>query len=245
MLGTAAAAALLRALRTRTTLAAVGAGGLFGLAAFHRPFDAVLAIAPVLAYTAWHARQERTLGRIAAAFIVGGLPFAILLLAYNDAVMGSVLRLPFGVTGHVDSFGFGWRASFALPGTDHTGQIDYTIGRAVATARHTIAVLPRFTAFAPVVLVGLGIAAGRYRRDTRMWLLVAMIATVLVGYLFWWGTANAFHFELERSLGPFYHYPLLVPLFVAAAWGLMRSADGYERSSCCCSSASCGPEWHR
>ena len=196
------------------------AGALFGLAVLHRPFDAVLAVVPVSAYCAYAARRElHALARDAGAIALGALPFLVAFAAYNRAVMGSVTRLAFGVTGPVDSFGFGWHASFYVPGTGHAGQIDYTIGRAFTTLRETLAVWPKFIALAPAVLACAGLALWRQRRDARVWLLAAMIGIVVVGYFVWWGTANAIHFRLYKYLGPFYEYAALAPLCVAAAWG--------------------------
>ncbi len=219
VLGTAAGAALLRSLRTKSRGAAIGAGALLGLAVLHRPFDALLAAAPVLIYAVWRAARAHGLARLAGFVGLGGAPFAILFLVYNRAVMGSALRLPFGVTGNVDRFGFGWRASFTVPHSSHDGQIHYTVGLAVATLGRELAAFPRFLVAAPIVLVLAGAVVWLRRRDARVWLLVAMVGAPLVGYLFWWGTANEFQFHLEHALGPFYHYLLLPPLCVAAAWG--------------------------
>jgi 4-amino-4-deoxy-L-arabinose transferase-like glycosyltransferase len=227
VLGAAAAAALLYALRRGTFRAGALAGALVGLGALHRPFDAALAVAPVVAYAAWRASKDGRLGRFAAAVAAGGLPFAAAFFAYNAATMGSPLRMPFNVSGRIDKFGFGWRASFEVEGGGRGGQIHYTVGEALETLRHFWAVLPRFVAFAPAVLACIVVLLVRRPRDRRTWLLVAMIGGLVVGYFFWWGSANAFHFKLERPLGPFYGYPLLVPGAVAAAWGFvtLRSAN--------------------
>jgi hypothetical protein len=219
VLGTAAGAALLRAVRTKSRWAVIGAGVLLGLAVMHRPFDAVLAALPVLAYAGWRARRENMLARLSALVAMGAAPFGALMLAYNAAVMGSPLRLPFGVTGNVDRFGFGWRASFSVPGGGHEGQVNYTLGLAASTLGRVLEAFPRFLVAAPVVLVLAAAIVWLRRRDSRAWLLVAMVALPMVGYLFWWGTANAFEFHLEHALGPFYHYLLLPPLCIAAAWG--------------------------
>ena len=89
----------------------------------------------------------------------------------------------------------------------------------LATLGHLFVVLPKFVAFAPVVAAFGATCLWSRRRDARIWLLVAMIAIVIVGYFFWWGVANSYHFNLDRSLGPFYYYPVLVPICVLAAWG--------------------------
>ena len=74
------------------------------------------------------AARQRPLARLTGAAALGALPAAILLVAYNTAVMGAPWRLPFGVSGPIDKFGFGWRATFVVPGTGHEGQVHYTPG---------------------------------------------------------------------------------------------------------------------
>jgi hypothetical protein len=221
VLGTAASAALIRAVRVRTIGAGVLAGALLGLAIMHRPFDAVLAAAPVIAYVSWQAWRTGVVRRLAAGIGAGTFPFVALFLAYDQVTTGSPLRMAFRATGRIDDFGFGWRASFDVPNSARGGQVHYTVGLALATVRHTFAVLPRFIGFAPLVAACVGVLIWKRRKDERVWLLVAMIGTVIVGYFFWWGTANAYNFGLEYGLGPFYHYPMLGPLFVAASWGFM------------------------
>ena len=133
VLGAAAATALLRAARVRTATSGLVAGALVGLAMLHRPFDALLAVLPVLVYLAWQTRGQPGRLRVILSVGAGGAPFAAIFLAYNAAVAGSVTRLAFLSTGPSDRFFFGWRASFVLPRTGHAGQIDYTIGRAAST----------------------------------------------------------------------------------------------------------------
>jgi hypothetical protein len=222
VLGTAAATALLRAARVRTKTSGFVAGALVGLAMLHRPFDALLAVLPVLVHLAWQTRRQPGRLRVVLSVLAGGAPFAATFLAYNAAVAGSVTRLAFLSTGPSDRFFFGWRASFVLPHTGHAGQINYTIGRAASTLGHDLALMPRFVAIAPVVAVCGIVALVKRSRDPRAWLLVAMIATVFGGYFFWWATANAAHFGIDRSLGPFYDYAALPPICVLAAWGAIQ-----------------------
>ena len=67
-----------------------------------------------------------------------------------------------------------------------------------------------------------------------------MIATLIVGYLSWWGVVNAVEFDLMRSLGPFYHYLALGPLAVLSrvgssskcAWTTARSPFSRDSRSC-------------
>ncbi len=220
VLGIAGAAAVIRAARTHGRRAAFAAGLLLGFAAFHRPFDALIAALPVLVYAVIELRSSGHLARLTGAAALGAVPAAILLAMYNTAVMGAPWRLPFGVSGPIDTFGFGWRATFVVPGTGHDGQVHYTPGRAVHATWESILTFPRFVFMAPVVLLLAGYVIARKWRDARVRLLVAMIATLVVAYFFWWGVANAVEFRLYDSLGPFYHYLALGPLAVLAAWGL-------------------------
>jgi len=217
VLGTAAAAALLRAARVQRAGSWMIAGGIAGLAAFHRPFDAVLAVVPVAVYLSVTHRGRL---RDAALVLAGAAPFAALFLAYNAAVMGSPLRLPYGVTGSHDTFFFGWRASIDTAGGGHATDLHYTLGRALRTLGHDLVLMPRFTALAPLVLVFAVALVWKLRADARVWLLVGMVVVVFGAYFFWWATANAEFFRIDRALGPFYDYAALAPICVLAAWGL-------------------------
>ena len=219
VLATSAAAALIRTLRTRKGGIGVVAGLLTGLVVLQRPFDAFVVLGPVVVYVGWEAWRARKLRRVALAVMAGGLAPIVLLAAYDEAVTGRPWRLPFGVTGGIDTFGFGWRGSLQVPGGGRIAQIHYTLGAAISTLGHVLFDLTRFLAVAPVILLLVAVLLWRRRRDKKVWLLIAMIATVLVGYFFWWSPDNAIHFGLDQALGPFYHYPVLAPLVVAAAWG--------------------------
>jgi len=219
VLTAAGGAALLAATREPGARFALLGGALFGVAAFHRPFDALVTIGPVIVFALVRLWRARRAGRAAVWFGLGGLPFAALFLAYNRAVMGSPLRMAYGVTGTHDRFGFGWRASFDLPGGGRSGQIHYTVGTAFSTLGDFFLILPRFVAFAPAVVVCVVVLFRARGRDPRVWLLVSMFVANVVGYFFWWGNANTLHFDLQYSLGPFYGYALLVPLAAATGWG--------------------------
>ncbi len=222
VLGVSANAALLRALRTRSVWAGIAAGAFLGLGVLHRPFDALIASAAVGAYVLWNAARDRLLPRLTAAVAAGGAPFALVFLAYNRALMGSFTTMTFSASGHLDRFGFGKRASFVVAGGQAFGGINYTVGKALSTSGHDLALLPRFVGAAPVVAIGIALAVWLGRRDARVWLLVATAASIVVGYFFWWGTANAEFFRLDLALGPFYEYSLLAPLAILGAWGLCR-----------------------
>jgi hypothetical protein len=225
-LAMATAAALVVAARDPGR-AAIVAGALFGLGVLHRPFDAIVPLVPFLLYVVVATAQQHALPRLLTRFALGVIPFALVFLAYDDAVMDAPWRMAFSSSGSIDRFGFGWRASFEVPGSGHGGQIHYTVGRAFITLVQSMGALPRFLVAAPVVLVFAVIAVWARRRDVRVWLLVGSIACVAFGYLLWWGTANAVHFGIHVTLGPFYHYAMVGPLVILAAEGL-RSLKGHR-----------------
>lgn len=233
LVGTAAAA-LLRTERVPSLASAVLAGLATGAAFLHRPFDSLIALAPVLAMVAWRGWRDPNGGRtrLFLGVALGALPFVAALAVVNTAVMGAPWRLPFNASGDLDRFGFGWRASFDAPGMGRESQLHYTPGRALSTqGASLLALVP--VLFGGPFTVGFALAAVLSCWDRRARLLVAMVATVVVGYTFWWGTANLLLFGLDHSLGPVYHEPLVLPLAVGAAWGfelvLRRWSSGRDR----------------
>jgi hypothetical protein len=224
VVGALAAWAYVRWTRSHSRAAALSAGALTGVAVIHRPFDALIMLAAVVLWTLWTAWHHRLLVPFLRDVALGGLPFAAVLLAYNTAVTGSPFRFAFGLSGPLDSFGFGWRASFVVPNVGHNGQIHFTPARAFSTFQSVSAVMPRFVGAAPVVLVAAPLVCIFRRRTWQARLLLAMLASIVAGYFFWWGTANAIHFGLQVSLGPFYHYAVLVPLAILAGWGVVTWA---------------------
>jgi 4-amino-4-deoxy-L-arabinose transferase-like glycosyltransferase len=219
VLAVSAAAAFVAATSGRKSYA-IAAGVISGVAVFHRPFDAIVPTLPFFVYAAWQRRRD--LGRFVGWVALGAAPFAVLTALYNIHVMGSPLRFPFGVSGAIDHFGFGWRASFEVPGSGHGGQINYTVGRAFITLWQSLVALPRFLVAAPVILVFALVAVLGRGRGARTSLLAISVLCVLFGYLYWWGTANAVHFGVHTTLGPFYHYFVVAPLVILAAHALVR-----------------------
>ena len=221
---TSAAWLLVRWTRRGRRAAAIGAGAALGVAVLHRPFDALIVLTPVLGWALWRAHRQNALLALCRDLALGVAPFLVLLLAYNQAVMGRPWRFAFGVSSAVDRFGFGWRASYAAPHGGHGGMIHYTVGRAFAAMWANAAALPRFVMAAPIVLAAAIYAVVRHWSAWQARLLVAMIAAIFAGYLLWWGTANAVSFGVHKTLGPFYHYTVLVPIAILAAWALVEVA---------------------
>lgn len=212
-----ACALILRGSRVGSLLVLVVGFGLGATGVLHRPFDAVLVVTPVAIYSTVTSVLLRR--RVAACAVVGGIAPAVLLAMHNRATTGSITRLPFNTSGGLDMFGFGQRASFVEVGLERFAGIDYSVASALDTQVISLVTLPRFLALAPLV-AGLGAyAVITLRRRREVWLLEAMATTVIVGYLFWWGTGNLIHFQLHTSIGPAYHYPLMIPICVLAGIG--------------------------
>lgn len=207
VLGLAAAVLLLR----RRPGAAALAGFVSGVAVFSRPFDALLFIGPFAATVLWRER------RLVVAFLLGGLAPAAAFFAYNAAVVGHPLRLPFTVTGPTDAFGFGRRGIF--PGATVAFDLADGLTGALATGGWLMA-----WSFGGPILVVLAVLG--YRRlppsDARRALAAVAIVHPL-GYVFFWGaSAVVQRWDGAATLGPFYHLPLLVPLAVFGGHGLVR-----------------------
>lgn len=230
-----ATALILRGHRLARPWLLVAGGALFGLGVFHRPFDAVLAGAPVAAWLVLVRRRSgaRAVATDLARVALGALPFVLLVLAYDLAVTGSPLRMPFQVAGPLDRFGFGQRSSFGTFSgpleVGRAGPYDFTPGEAwrtvVAFAGSLVDWLPGSLLVLPLAVVGLRWCA----RRGPAWLVAAQGLIVPIGYVFWWGAANARAYRLHELLGPIYWFPVLVSVVVLAAVGIVGLADRIAR----------------
>ncbi|WP_421120598.1 hypothetical protein ACE2AJ_04600 [Aquihabitans daechungensis] len=217
-----ATALVVRAARTGTTRLWVAAGAVMALGVFHRPFDAVLGLAPLGVWfllTRWRSGSiRRDVGWIA----LGAAPFAALFFAYNRAVTGRAYTLAFSLVGPNDRFGFGPRSSLADPG--EPGFYDFTPGEAWRTALGFAGSLLDWLpgGLLAVALAVVGFVAVR-RRGLR-WLIVAQGLVFPLGYFVWWGAANAWSYGLHDLLGPLYWFPLLASVSVLGGAGIDRLA---------------------
>jgi hypothetical protein len=141
--GAAGAAVLYAALRASDGSRgwAVAAGAAVGVMVLARPWTG-LVLGPALALGAWLHRGGASLGaRLLGPWIAGGIPFAALLLIYNDALFGSALTLGYealhgpahGLGLHADpwSYPYGLREALAYSASDllqlGTGLLDSPI----------------------------------------------------------------------------------------------------------------------
>ncbi len=233
MLNLAFALAYFRAERTGSTRWAAVAGVAVGLAFFSRPYTAVLFATPFIVHAVWTLREplrERcvsALFRRRVATAGPGLCGVAVALAYNAVVTGDPFVFPYQAFAPLDGLGFGHREILGH-------EIQYTPRRAL---RANASVLEQFvTEWAPLGLLGVPLAAvGALVTQRRGWswqqaVLAGVAATVVVGNLYFWGNFNVLG-DVEdpngliTTLGPYYHFDLLVPVSTFAATGVLAAAD--------------------
>ena len=241
MLNLAFAVLYLRAVREHSLRSAGLAGAAIGIAFFARPYTAVLFAAPFIVHAAWtvlRAVREKGVWPLSDAArrntltAVFGLLGVGLALAYNVRMTGSPFVFPYEAFAPMDGPGFGERRILGH-------EIDYTLDLALeangyvlwyfATRWFTAGLLGTATA-----AVGLAVAGRRWRRGRLTGerrrvgvLLAALFVSVPLGNLAFWGTYNMLATMddpadgLLSQFGPFYHFDLLVPLSVFAAFALV------------------------
>lgn len=214
---------VLRAARVGSVRLGVAAGAVGAAGLLMRPFDTVLVLLPVVVFALMRIAPSAR-SRLVAYLAVGAAPCTALLLAYNRAVTGSVFRSPFDTAGGNDRFGFGPRSSFGDGGDGVGYQQVYDLDLAWESTGDSLAAFPPVLVGAPVViaLAARTLVIGRRRNEVH--LLAVMLVMMVVGYLFWWGTANLLAFDLVDSHGPAYHYVGLLVLLPLAAMSMSARA---------------------
>ena len=237
-LNLAFAFAYFRAERTERTGWAAVAGAAVGLAFFARPYTAVLFAAPFVAHAVWTLRgplaetlRERTVPVLVARRVAtAGLGTAgvVVALAYNAVVTGDPLVFPYQAFAPLDGIGFGYREILGY-------SQDYTLSLAVRSNAEVVGTfLLDWAPFgvAGSLLAGLGLFVARRRGWAWQQAVLGGVAvSVVVGNLAFWGNRNVLGAladptdGLIHTLGPYYHYDLLVPASAFAAVGLLALAD--------------------
>jgi 4-amino-4-deoxy-L-arabinose transferase-like glycosyltransferase len=217
----AAATAALRAARTAQPAFAAAAGIAWGFAVFARPYDALLGgIAIVAAVTLSRPRRRSELVRVGLWAGAGAVAPLLALLAFNHAMTGDALRLPFNLLESRDRPGFGLRR--ALP-TDQP--IDYTVTRAFSALGRNLLLVSAWTG-GGLLACGLGIATLFRRQPRRGAFLAAILIVWPLGYLFFWGSyLTAYVWDGALFLGPYYYLPMIAAVAIAAAVGLVELWD--------------------
>ncbi|SFB82753.1 Dolichyl-phosphate-mannose-protein mannosyltransferase [Halobiforma haloterrestris] len=245
------AVAYLRGVRTGRLRDAALAGVAIGLAFFARPYTAVLFAAPFIGHALWQVtgslRREWD-GTVALRALpdpvrrhavtgLFGLAFVGLTLAYNARVTGSPLLFPYEAFAPLDGPGFGYRE---IQG--HS--IEYTPALALEANGYVLWYFAtRWFVAGPIgtlaALAGLVLALRRWAPSTSGLertldgdrtagiLLAALFVTVPLGNLAFWGNFNVLATMndptngLISQFGPFYHFDLLAPLSIFAAFGFV------------------------
>jgi hypothetical protein len=233
-LNLAFALAYLRAERAGSARLAALAGLAVGLAFFARPYTAVLFAAPFVAHAVWTLREplrERALDSLVvrrSATAGLGLAGVTVALGYNAVVTGDPLVFPYEAFAPLDGLGFGHRE---ILGYDQ----NYTLSLALRSNAEVVGTfLLDWAPFgaAGSLLAAVGLLVSRRRGWTwQQGVLAGVGVSVVVGNLAFWGNRNvlgdlADHSDgLVSTLGPYYHYDLLVPASAFVAVGLLAVAD--------------------
>jgi hypothetical protein len=214
---------LLSGVRRGSTARVVAAGAVIGVAGWARPFDALLMAVPFTVYVllqAWRARRAGSPARwsevgVLVRLATGALPLLAAVLGYDAVVLGDPLRLPYTVTGSADGFGFGRRGVFP----EYT--IDFTPGDGLAGMLTNLQWVPSWIA-GGVLLVALAVLGLVRTRGAARWAVAALAVVVPLGYLPFWGPyAMSQFWPGIQDFGPFYLLPVVVPLVVFGAAGLV------------------------
>jgi len=236
--------AYVRAARRSSRGWAALAGLAIGLAFFARPYTAVLFAAPFVVHAGWTILGARADREVLLSVVVRqgitalvGLAGVILALLYNWSVTGDPLLFPYEAFAPLDGLGFGRRRILGH-------ELRYTPALAVRrTVRLLRILLTRWTAAGVLGSLAalVGIAATVRELRERDWrpspegladrtlrvLLLGLLASVTLGNVYFWGTANVLGDPADPTdgliafLGPFYHFDLLLPLSAFGAAGAL------------------------
>ncbi|SFR88695.1 Dolichyl-phosphate-mannose-protein mannosyltransferase [Halomicrobium zhouii] len=244
-LNLAFALAYLRAERRGSLRAAVVAGAAVALAFFARPYTAVLFAAPFVAHACWtlvrsgawrtafgadgdgnRALLER---RVVTASL--GTAGVLVALGYNWVVTGDPLVFPYQAFAPHDGVGFGHREILG-----HEADYDLEL----ATRSNGLVLRRLFTDWVVAgplgtVLAAAGVAVALAKRGspsaTQRALLAGLFLSIPLGNLAFWGNFNVLgDLSVQRDglihfLGPYYHFDLVVPTAIFAAYAGVFGAD--------------------
>ena len=219
----------------RTYGYALLAGLAVGAAFFARPYTAVLFAIPFLVHALYALWTDPSADRVTRLSLtaLGGLAGVAAALAYNAAMTGSPWTFPYEAFAPEDGLGFGHRQ---LLGYERT----YTPELALRANAEVVSLL--FTEWVVAGPVGALLAAvgvgGFLRRvdfdrtprftDTQARAVLAgLFVSVVAGNVYFWGNLNVLGAlevpddGLVATLGPYYHFDLLVPTAAFAARGAL------------------------
>lgn len=220
-----AAGILLGAARGRWPLRCVAAGAVGGLAAFARPYDAIVVVGPALltlflrSWRTGRAGPPRTRwtapASIAGYTALGAvLPLGALLWS-NARITGNPLQLGYSLVGPHDKLGFGPRID-----TPSGTPFDYTPAKAAHTMWRLLQLLAIWLPGSLLGLLLLAVALVCIPAAARRYLLLAGLITT-VAYVPVWGAWNGYlRLGISEALGPMYHLPVTVIVVTVLGSGL-------------------------
>ncbi|WP_276301073.1 ArnT family glycosyltransferase [Halorussus lipolyticus] len=218
------------------------AGLAVGAAFFARPYTAVLFATPFIAhagYSLWAGPSAKRLTRLSLTAL-GGLVGVAAALGYNAMMTGSAFTFPYAAFAPHDGLGFGHREILGYA-RDYTPALALRANAEVVTLLFT-----EWVVGGPVgtLLAVLGVGAFLRRAGLRPadWsadftdaqataILAGLFVSVVVGNVYFWGNLNVLGAlevpddGLVDTLGPYYHFDLLVPTAAFAASAALRGID--------------------
>lgn len=198
------------------------AGAVWGVACFARPYDALLLVVPIVAALVVSMRHRiHNLSLTVWWTALGACAPIVALLSYNAALMGNPLRSPFLVTGSSDQLGFGARGVFP------TSTFTFTPGDGWLSFERNLVQFPGWL-FGGALLVALAVI-GLWRHRSRgpdVWVIAGIAVTFAVGYAFFWSPYSIVAlWPGARTMGPFYHLPILIPVALFGAAGIVAIVE--------------------
>ncbi|WP_238398144.1 DUF7846 domain-containing protein [Halorussus salinus] len=219
------------------------AGLAVGAAFFARPYTAVLFAAPFIVhalYSLWAGPSATRLTRLSLTAL-GGLAGVGAALAYNAAMTGSPTEFPYAAFAPEDGLGFGHREILGYAR-------DYTSELALRANTEVVSVLfSEWVVAGPVGTLLAAVGVGAFLRRVGLprlsdWsadltdaqataALAALFVSILAGNVYFWGNLNILGSladpadGLIDTLGPYYHFDLLLPTAAFAAHGALLGFD--------------------
>lgn len=196
-------------------LAALGAGAAGGSLLLTRPLTAVGIALPFIVLAIVDLLRRRPFWGRYALVALGGLPFVVVLLAYNDTTTGHPLRTAYELWWSYDRIGFG--PEYGING--------HSVGDAIRNTRTNLRDLsqvlfgwPERLSFLPILLaacVGVwNIRRHGFSRPTSAdLLLVGMVAGLIGVHMLYWTSG--------RMYGPRYYFEIIGALSLLGARGIV------------------------
>ena len=196
------------------------AGLTAGAAATIRPYDTVLFAVPLLAWAVLGPLRGGGV-RAAVRLIAGAALPLVALLLFDVVATGHPFRLPFNALERRDSLGFGVRKLYPTDRSHHFGVV-----QGLAGIGDHVKLLVWWTAGGGLLIVAGVVAGVRRRLPAPVLALVGSAILLLVGYVGFWGAWNADDlWGGIRYIGPFYVLPVLLPVVLCGARGLIDLWD--------------------